>query len=322
LTTYPTITETITGVFALYDTTVFTTSLGTRLLGYGDSTLGQLGIVNATSWVGPVAIGINGRKLASVSSNPARNLLLTTGCSYDTTTTVTPFGCTVNNTIYGLGDNTTLPKDIVSISSGTSNSVAITKTGKMYAWGTNSAGQLGDGTTTYRSSPVYVSTSSLGKLFVDVKCGLQACLALTTDNLLYSWGASNGITATAGSLVPTRIGLGALGNAVISSFKVGLLHAVILTTEPKVYVFGDNSYNSLGDGTTVDKYYPIPLSGVNGYVTTIIGAGGYNGLSYSSGVIYHWGKLIQSSSAKNIIHSTPTSIGTVYSGTLIDFACT
>ena len=47
-----------------------------------------------------------------------------------------------------------------SVSAGSSHTVAIRADGSLWAWGNNDYGQLGDGTTTDRYSPVRISTNN------------------------------------------------------------------------------------------------------------------------------------------------------------------
>ena len=76
------------------------------------------------------------------------------------------------------------------MSAGYYSSVAISSAGDLYAWGENSAGQLGSGTQTDLSVPTAVSTDSLpvGTTFKDFRVGSEHSVALTVDGQLYAQG--------------------------------------------------------------------------------------------------------------------------------------
>ena len=46
--------------------------------------------------------------------------------------------------------------NIIAIAAGSKHTLALKQDGTVWAWGDNSSGQLGDGTTTHRTSPVQV----------------------------------------------------------------------------------------------------------------------------------------------------------------------
>ena len=54
-----------------------------------------------------------------------------------------------------------LPLAVTQIDAGYGSSYALLADGSVYAWGDNGQGQLGDGTTTYRHSPVLISSLPL-----------------------------------------------------------------------------------------------------------------------------------------------------------------
>ena len=70
-----------------------------------------------------------------------------------------------------------------TVSAGYDHTVAVTATGELYAWGHNQYGQIGDGTTTSRYTPV--------KIMSDVKtavAGSSYTLAIKNDGTLWAWG--------------------------------------------------------------------------------------------------------------------------------------
>lgn len=74
-------------------------------------------------------------------------------------------------------------------------SVGITTSGKLYAWGNNSVGQLGNNSTTSTVSPVPVTVSHLGAGFdtgwTEVAASNGQVLAKRSDGSLYSWGRNS-----------------------------------------------------------------------------------------------------------------------------------
>lgn len=118
-------------------------------------------------------------------------------------------------------------KDIVSITTGGSHSLALCTDGTVLAWGHNGAGQLGDNTTTpSRRVPVTVNADSgvsalFGKRVVALAAGGQFSAALCTDGTIATWGSNsfgqlgNGTTGGGSStkvpgVVSTASGLSAL----------------------------------------------------------------------------------------------------------------
>ena len=96
-----------------------------------------------------------------------------------------------------LGDNTIVRKSSPvqtvafgtnwkQVSSGYYNRAAIKTDGTLWCWGKNSYGQLGDNTTTGRSSPV--QTITYGTNWKQVSCGLNHTAAIKTDGTLWAWG--------------------------------------------------------------------------------------------------------------------------------------
>jgi alpha-tubulin suppressor-like RCC1 family protein len=79
-----------------------------------------------------------------------------------------------------------LTRGVVAITAGHAHSCALTSAGAAMCWGSNFDGQLGDGTTTNRSTPVAVSGLSSG--VVAIENGARHVCALTNAGAVECWG--------------------------------------------------------------------------------------------------------------------------------------
>src|SRR5665213_1602411 len=77
---------------------------------------------------------------------------------------------------------------VVSIAAGASHSLALKNDGTVWAWGDNGAGELGDGTTTQRNTPLQVSGLTG---VVAVAAGHFHSLAVKSDGTVWAWGDNN-----------------------------------------------------------------------------------------------------------------------------------
>lgn len=143
--------------------------------------------------------------------------------------------------------------------------LAVTEDGTPYAWGRNSYGQLGDGTTAHKSSPVLV----LGGLkFVAIAGGGGVAAGLTANGTLYTWGNN----------FEGALGIGTSGSGTYQSSPVavigGLKFSSITATEDSgpalfaltrdtglLYAWGINNRGQLGDGTSTDRSSPVLVVG-------------------------------------------------------------
>ncbi|MEZ4586987.1 MAG: hypothetical protein R2909_11340 [Gemmatimonadales bacterium] len=169
-----------------------------------------------------------------------------------------------------LGDGTTadraLPTRVVSggvlfslLAVGDGYTCALTSGGEGYCWGRNEAGQLGDGTTTERTTPTLIVTPGIpaGQPAISgISAGSGFTCGLFIDQTVRCWGLNtdgqlgNGATG-AGSLSPTMI---AGGLNPFSAF-VGGRHACAID-QATPYCWGANGSGALGRGTTTSSPSP------------------------------------------------------------------
>nr|WP_269456777.1 Ig-like domain-containing protein [Thermanaeromonas toyohensis] len=172
------------------------------------------------------------------------------------------------------------------ISAGTYHSLALKSDGTVWAWGQNSYGQLGDGTTTNRYTPVQVQGLSD---VVAVAAGGGHSLALKSDGTVWAWGANNygqlGDGTTANRYTPVQVQ--GLSGVVAIAAALGS-HSLALKSDGTVWAWGYNYYGQLGDGTTTNRYTPVQVQGLSN-VVAIAAGGSYSLALKSDGTVCAWG---------------------------------
>ncbi len=173
------------------------------------------------------------------------------------------------------------------VNAGGAHTCGITTADRLYCWGANLSGQLGDGTSgSIRTSPVAVA-SVLS--FRSVSAGRTHTCGVTTDNVAYCWGLNN----------VGQLGDGTRGNFRMRPVQVagGLAlkvvsargdHSCGVTTGNAAYCWGYNFAGQLGDGTTVSRTRPTRV--VGGLLFTQLSTGIFHTCALTSaGVAYCWG---------------------------------
>lgn len=148
--------------------------------------------------------------------------------------------------------------DVASISVGGGFACALATGGAVWCWGRNEHGQLGDGTTVDRSSPVAVV--GLGSGVRAVSAGASHACALTLRGTARCWGHNAlgqlGDGTTKERLIPTEVvGLG----AEVKSLEAGYGYTCGVTTGAQAKCWGDNTDGQLGDGTRKMRLEPVDV---------------------------------------------------------------
>ena len=197
-------------------------------------------------------------------------------------------------------------KTIVSISSGESFALALDDDGKVYAWGDNASGQLGDGSTTTSFAPVEVDVSGAleDKKIVSISAGPAHALALDDDGVVYAWGENGtgqlGDNTLVDSSSPIAVSGGSLAGISVEAIAAGGQafddpngFSVALGTNGRVYTWGSNKYGQLGIGNTTNSKLPVAVDSsdaLSGKTVVSIAAGSRSVLALDSdGFVSSWG---------------------------------
>ena len=172
---------------------------------------------------------------------------------------------TTNNSVpvqvLGVGGTGSLT-GITSLAAGNGFSLA-SNAQSVYSWGENGSGQLGDSTTTHRSTPVQVKgVGGTGYLtgVTAIGSGLSNSLAVTPSGVV-AWGSNSygklGNNSTVSSSTPIEV-LGTNGTGRLTNVSAvdGGEHFSTAVGPSGVFAWGSNSGGFLGVGDTTDSAIP------------------------------------------------------------------
>lgn len=249
----------------------------TRLLAWGVNSSGQFGTGNTSGADVPVPAFVSGptlgKPLAAAAMASGHGLV---ACRDGT------LAAAGSNWAGELGDGTTINRTspvavstggvlsgrgIRSIHAGYAFSIALAGDGTLAAWGYNTAGQLGDGTTVDRKTPVLVHQGGVlaGKTIHAVATGRSHVLVLCTDGTLAAWGANGngqlGNASFVSSNVPVLVSkTGALANKTPAAIAAGSEHSLVLCTDGTLAAWGYNWSGQLGNNSSSDSSVAVAVT--------------------------------------------------------------
>ncbi|KAJ3590150.1 hypothetical protein NHX12_008104 [Muraenolepis orangiensis] len=203
-----------------------------------------------------------------------------------------------------------MPIRVVQVACGNSHSLALTKGGDVFSWGSNSHGQLGVGKLVSVQPWPALVLSLTGVPATLVAAGGNHTLILTLSGLVYCCGANK-----AGQLGLNRvdekgrfnlIAVPSLRPLEVSAVTCGAEHSVVLTKDGKVFTFGDGRHGQLGHGSTASEHGPREVQDLGETVSQIACGSHHTLILGTSGRIWIFGSGVKGQSGSDA--STPALV--------------
>jgi TPR repeat protein len=163
---------------------------------------------------------------------------------------------------------------IVSLSLGYSHTSAVSSTGRVFTWGRNASGQLGDSTlvgvglTSHVAFPMEITSKfnlSSNDKIVSLSLGSDHSSAISSTGRVFTWGANDegqlGDNSTTNKSIPTEITskFNLSSNDKIVSLSLGGSHTSAISSTGRVFTWGANEKDQLG----IEKYTSETYDNIN-----------------------------------------------------------
>ena len=163
-------------------------------------------------------------------------------------------------------------EDIIAIDAGSTSSIALKNDGSVWAWGENSHGQAGQGST----SPTYLYTPTKvkgidGSGYLDnieaIAAGETHNIALASDGSVVTWGSNSygqlGDVTNFNHYHPFLL----MSFTDVQSIATGASHNIVIKKDSSVWSWGKGTNGQLGENQNFNRDYPVQVFGpTNGFL--------------------------------------------------------
>ena len=179
--------------------------------------------------------------------------------------------------------DTISPDGGMIISSRGNHTLLVAADGKLWGWGDNFYGQIGDDTYLDKHAPVQIPG-----VWLSVSTGYDHSAGIKSDGTLWGWGNNNygqvgdNTYGTRYSPVPVW------GGGTWIAVSCGYYHSAAIKSDGTLWAWGYNSTGQIGDGTRTNRLVPVKVGTDNHWVAVSAGAN-YTIALKSDGTIWAWG---------------------------------
>jgi len=268
-----------------YSTVVLTS--GHRVLTWGMNTWGQLGDGTSTDRMTPSDITANftldtGEYITMIAASNARGAAVTSNGrlfvwgnnennylgtreyyydEYGTLPVCLDKGYDMEDEFYNMDPS----EKFISVTMGKNHMGVVTSDGRVFLWGDNSYGQIGDATTTVKIVPTDI-TSRFGfaadETIVELSLGGNHSVLLTSSGRYFVWGNNAdgqvGNNATGYITAPNEFSyvFGLPTGVKIVDIDAGFRYSIIIASDGSILATGNNAYGQIGNNSTSTCYVP------------------------------------------------------------------
>jgi len=181
---------------------------------------------------------------------------------------------------------TAAPLAFAQLSAASDHTCGITTDNRLYCWGSNFVGQVGDGTTTDRLRPTPIAT---GLRFRQVSTGSYATCVLTTEYRAYCWGTNGYGVLGDGTETERHTPVAVVGSRQFRQLETYGYHTCAIGySDGRAYCWGWNGGGQVGDGTVTTRLRPTAVAGTRVFRQVSTGWNHTCGLT-SGNLAYCWG---------------------------------
>lgn len=185
--------------------------------------------------------------------------------------------------------------------------------GTLWSCGSNNNGQLGDNTTSDKSSPVQATT--FGSTWVTAAAGLNFSAAIKTDGTLWLWGANSkgqlGDNTTVDKSSPVQA---VTTGANWLTVSCGYANAFGIKTLGTLWGWGLNGQGQLGDNTTVNKSSPVQTVTFAKNWQQVSAGYSFTAAIKTDGTVWCWGQNLGGQVGDNTTVNKSSPVQTVTTG--------
>ena len=219
----------------------------------------------------------------------------------------------------------------VSISCGSNHTIVLMSNGTIYGCGSNTSGQLGNGTNSDSNTLVSMSKPA-GLTPVSVSCGEAHTIVLMSNGTIYGCGWNGYGQLGNGTIrynaTTTLVSMSNTTGKIPVAVACGYNYSIVLMADGTVWGCGDNYYGPLGDNSSSTRSTLVQMKGLNGTgfinnIANISNVANYLTISSPSESVIVNNSIIGYALLTNITTPTPTyTISPSVAGTGLTFNTT